>query len=121
MVGLLRPLDKGVEFDKGVGPAGGGEVTRRTVGCGEFGGEVGEVGESEFPRVGFVADAEEADGVRDQVTREGINRGWRSLLYPSYCIVYLPHSTVACGSEFRFNRRSTIFALALGSESSASD
>ena len=33
-------------------------------GC-EFGGEVGEVGEGEFARVGFLADAEEADGVGD--------------------------------------------------------
>jgi len=38
-----------------------------------------------------------------------------------YCIVYFPHSIDACGSEFRFSRRMTIFAFALGSESSASD
>ena len=61
MVGLFRPLDKGVEFDKGVGSAGGREVTRGAISGGEFGGEVGEVGEGEFARIGLVANAEEAD------------------------------------------------------------
>ena len=38
----------------------------------------------------------------------------------TYWRVYLPASMLACGSELRFNRRITIFALDLGSDSSAS-
>ena len=45
MVGLFGALDEGVEVDEGVGTAGGGEVVCGGVGCCEFGGEVGEVGE----------------------------------------------------------------------------
>jgi hypothetical protein len=37
------------------------------VGCREFGCKVGEVGECELARVGFIADTEEADGVLDNV------------------------------------------------------
>lgn len=37
------------------------------------------------------------------------------------CIVYLPPSIVACGSELRSSRRIIILALDLGSESSVSD
>ena len=67
LVRLLRPLYERVELDEGIRSQG-----RRKVLCGgicgcEFGGEVREVGEGEFARVGFVADAEEADRVLDRV------------------------------------------------------
>ncbi len=65
LVGFLGALDEGVEFDEGVGAAGGGKVLGGGVGGCEFGGEVGEVGEGEFARVGAVADGEEADGGGD--------------------------------------------------------
>lgn len=67
MVGFLGALDEGVELDEGVGSQCWGEVLRGGVGGCEFGGEVGEVGEGEFARVGFIADAEEADRVLDEV------------------------------------------------------
>jgi hypothetical protein len=48
------------------------------IGGGEFGGEVGEVGEGEFSGVGFGADAEEADGVLDYVAIVcSAHGGWR--------------------------------------------
>ena len=56
MIGFLGALDKGVEFDEGVGPAGGGVDLLRGIGGGEFGGQVGEVGEGKFARVGGVGD-----------------------------------------------------------------
>ena len=37
------------------------------------------------------------------------------------CMLYFPHSIVACGSELRLNRRMTILAWDRGSASSASD
>ena len=46
MVGLFGTLYEGVEFDEGVGAAVWGEVGRWLVSGGEFGGEIGEVGES---------------------------------------------------------------------------
>lgn len=61
-------MDEGVELDEGIGAQSGGEVLLGGVGGGEFGGEVGEVGEGEFAGVGAVADAEKADGVLDYVT-----------------------------------------------------
>ena len=65
LVRLLRPLYERVKLDKGVGSQGRGEVLCGGVGSCELGGQVGEVGEGEFARVGFVADAEEADRVLD--------------------------------------------------------
>ena len=62
LVCFFGALDEGIEFDEGVGAAGGGEVGGRRVGGCEFGGEVGEVGEGEFARVGAVADGEEDEG-----------------------------------------------------------
>ena len=70
MVGFLRALDEGVELDEGVGPQGGRLVRAGGVGGGELGGEVGEVGEGEFARVGLFADGEEADAGGDEVAGE---------------------------------------------------
>lgn len=53
--------------------------------------------------------------ITDKGVKSGLSTGG------PYCIVYFPHSIDACGSELRFSRRMTIFAFALGSESSASD
>lgn len=65
MIGFLSALYEGVEFDKGVGAAGWGEVLLGGVGSCEFGGEVGKVGEGQFAGIGFVADCEEAELVLD--------------------------------------------------------
>jgi len=70
-VRLLCPLHEGVEFDEGVGTQGGRGELGRGVGGQEFGGDVGEVGEGEFARVGGVADAEEADVGADEVAGVG--------------------------------------------------
>lgn len=74
LVRFLGALDEGVEFDEGVGPAAGGQVLLRGIGGGEFGGEVLEVGEGEFARVGAVADGEEDEGGGEEVARgeEGV-------------------------------------------------
>ena len=62
LVGFLGALDEGVEVHEGVGAQGGGVDGGGGVGRGEFVGEVAEVGEGEFARVGAVGDGEEADG-----------------------------------------------------------
>jgi hypothetical protein len=67
LVCLLGALDKGVELDKGVGPACWREVLMRLVCSGEFAVEIREVCEGEFARVGPVAYAEEAEVALDYV------------------------------------------------------
>lgn len=59
LVGFARLLDEAVEFDEGVGACVLGEVLLCGVGGGEFLGEVLEVGEGEFARVGVVGYAVE--------------------------------------------------------------
>ena len=49
------------------------------------------------------------------ITGENLQKGI------TYCMVKLPASMVAWGSEFLFNRLMTIFAFVFGSDSSASD
>jgi hypothetical protein len=67
LVRLLGALDERVELDEGVGPTRRRQVLLRLVGLREFRGQVREVGEGEFARVGAVADAEEAEVVADEV------------------------------------------------------
>lgn len=72
-VGLFCAGHEGVEFDEGVGAEGGRGEAGGWIGGEEFGGNVGEVREGEFARVGGVADAEEADVGADKVAVDGLS------------------------------------------------
>lgn len=67
MVCLLSALDEGIEFDESVGSTRGIEVLLLLVCLCELGGQVGKVGKSELARVGFVAYAQKAQVVLDDV------------------------------------------------------
>lgn len=67
MVGLAGLLDEAIEFDESVGACVLGEVLLCGVGGGEFLGEVLEVGEGEFARVGVVGYAVEDEVGGDDV------------------------------------------------------
>jgi hypothetical protein len=54
-------LDEGVELNKGVRAAVGAKVLLRRIDICEFRRKVGEVGKSEFARIGDLTDAQEAD------------------------------------------------------------
>jgi hypothetical protein len=80
LVRLLCALDEGVELDEGVRSACRREVLLRLVCGGEFAGEVGEVCEGEFARVGAVAYAYKAELALDKVAgvyaSVGVTRSW---------------------------------------------
>lgn len=63
LVELLGALDKGVKFDKGVWSQIWRLVLCWRVGCGEFRGNVGEIGEGKFAGVGMIAYAKETNVV----------------------------------------------------------
>jgi hypothetical protein len=75
LVRLLCALDESVELDKGVRPEPLVEVLVWLVGLGELGGEVGEVCEGQFARVGAVADAEEAQVAVQEVAGGHVSDG----------------------------------------------
>lgn len=57
-IGGARALDESIEFHECIGPErGGAEVVRRIRG-GEFGREIGEIGEGEFSGVGVRDDTD---------------------------------------------------------------
>ena len=67
MVRLFCALNKGVELNEAIWAAGGRQVLLGAVGGGEFGGDVGEVGEGQLARVRPVAYTDEAQIVVDQI------------------------------------------------------
>lgn len=96
-------------------------------------GEIREIGECQFARVGGLAYREEAEGVLEKVAVQDPGMLARATLCGArdegadaerkvdpYCNVCLPASMLAWGSELRFNFRMIILAFDLGSVSSAS-
>lgn len=59
--------DESVKFHKGVGTEGGGKQLLRGIGGAEFGGEVGKVGEGQFPRITTFSNANVDDILEDEV------------------------------------------------------
>ena len=68
-------MDEGIKLHKCVWAEGVGEDLLGWVGCGEFGVEVGEVGECEFARVGFFGDADIDYVVGDEIAVTFISLG----------------------------------------------